>query len=49
VFTFCCIKSCLDRLNVGSGFVTHDPVHVGRALSEAKNQQGHKKSVLQTN
>jgi len=30
-------------------FVTHDPFHVGKGLSEAKNQQGHKKSVLQIN
>ena len=49
VFTFCCMKSWLDRLNAGNGFVTHDPFHVRRALSEAKNQQGHKKSVLQSN
>jgi len=43
------MKSWLDRLNVGSGFVIHDPFHVGSGLSEAKNQQEHKKSILHTN
>jgi hypothetical protein len=43
------MKSWLDRLNVGCVFVTHDPFHVGSELSEAKNQQDHKKSILQTN
>jgi hypothetical protein len=49
VFSFCCMKSWLDRLNVASGFVVHDPFHVGRVFSEPKNQQDHKKSILQTN